>query len=78
MKQKFIVICISLTINAPLILKMRDIFFFAGKLMGHFKGYFEGAKTFLTPKIVPSAARVNLGVKKVEHSIRRGRVFKPM
>jgi hypothetical protein len=21
--------------------------------MGHFKGYFEGAKTFLTPKIVP-------------------------
>jgi hypothetical protein len=34
--------------------------------MGHFKGYFEGAKTFLTPKIVPSAARDNLGVKKVE------------
>jgi len=29
--------------------------------MGHFKGYFEGAKTFLTPP-----ARDNLGVKKVE------------
>ncbi len=45
-----------LTINAPLILKMRDIYFFlrANYIMGHFKGYFEGAKTFLTPKIVPS------------------------
>jgi hypothetical protein len=32
--------------------------------MGHLKGYFEGAKTFLTPKIVPSAARDILGVKK--------------
>ncbi len=33
---------------------MREIIFFAGKLgyfMGHFKGYFEGAKTFLTPKL---------------------------
>ena len=40
-----------LTINAPLILKMRDIIFFlrANYIMGHFKGYFEGAKTFLTP-----------------------------
>jgi hypothetical protein len=34
--------------------------------MGHFEGYFEGAKTFLTLLIVPSAARENLGVKKVE------------
>jgi hypothetical protein len=34
--------------------------------MRNFKGHFEGAKTFLTPKIVPSAARDNLGVKKVE------------
>ncbi len=34
--------------------------------MGHFEGYFEGAKTFLTLLIVPSAARDNLGVKKVE------------
>jgi hypothetical protein len=24
--------------------------------MSHFKGHFEGAKTFLTPQIVPSAA----------------------
>jgi hypothetical protein len=29
--------------------------------MSHFKGHFEGAKTFLTPEIVPSAARDNLG-----------------
>ncbi len=34
--------------------------------MSHFEGHFEGAKTFLTPQIVPSAARDNLGVKKVE------------
>ncbi len=42
-----------ITINAPLILKMRDIIFFlqANYIMGHFKGYFEGAKTFLTPKL---------------------------
>jgi hypothetical protein len=59
-----------LTINAPLILKMRDIIFFCGQttlwaisphqalqLNGKdrhekwFKGYFEGAKTFLTPKL---------------------------
>jgi hypothetical protein len=32
--------------------------------MTHFEGHFEGAKTFLTPQIVPSAARDNLGVKK--------------
>jgi hypothetical protein len=49
-----------LTINAPLILKMRDIifFFFAGNyIMGHFKGYFEGAKTFLTPKLSLESTR---------------------
>jgi hypothetical protein len=32
-------------------LKMREIFFWANYFMGHFKGYFEGAKTFLTPKL---------------------------
>ncbi len=44
---------IHITINAPLILKMRDIIFFlrANYIIGHFKGYFEGAKTFLTPKL---------------------------
>jgi hypothetical protein len=36
--------------------------------MSHFEGHFEEAKTFLTPKIVPRAARDNLGVKKVEAS----------
>ncbi len=48
-----------LTINAPLIMNMREIIFFlrANYIMGHFKGYFEGAKTFLTPI---------LRVKKVE------------
>jgi hypothetical protein len=40
--------------NAPLILKIRDIIFFkfwANYIMGHFSGYFEGASTFLTPKL---------------------------
>jgi hypothetical protein len=27
--------------------------------MGHFKGYFEGAKTFLTPKIVPGPLEIS-------------------
>jgi hypothetical protein len=34
--------------------------------LSHFEEHFEGANTFLTPSIVPSAARDNLGVKKVE------------
>jgi hypothetical protein len=39
-----------LSINVLLILNMREIIFFllANYFMGHFKGYFEGAKTFLT------------------------------
>jgi hypothetical protein len=41
-----------LTINALLILKMRDIIFCRpNTYWGHFKEYFEGAKTFLTPKL---------------------------
>ena len=55
-----------LTINAPLILKMRDIIFFlrANYIMGHFKGYFEGAKTFLTPKLSRAQRGTILGSKK--------------
>ncbi len=55
-------------INVPLFKKLRDIIFFLWEnhFMSHFEGHFEGAKTFLTPSIVPSAARDNLGVKKVE------------
>jgi hypothetical protein len=57
-----------LTINAPLILKMRDIIFFlAGKLHnGPFQGIFRGGQDFFDPYIVPSAARGNFGVKNVE------------
>ncbi len=44
--------------------------------MSHFEGHFEGAKTFLTPQIVPSAARDNLGVKKVEQPRARARATK--
>jgi hypothetical protein len=41
----------SVTNNATQILKMRDIIFFlrANYIMGHFKGCFKGAKTFLRP-----------------------------
>jgi hypothetical protein len=37
-----------ITINVPLILKIWEIIFFlrANYFMGHFEGYFEGAKTF--------------------------------
>jgi hypothetical protein len=43
----------SLTINVPLIWKVREIIFFlrAKLIMGQFKGFFEGAETFLTPKL---------------------------
>ncbi len=40
--------------NAPLIFEnLRHYFFWfwANYIMGHFSGYFEGAKTFLTPKL---------------------------
>jgi hypothetical protein len=41
-----------------LILKMREIIFFAGKLlMGHLKGYLERAKTFFTSEL----SRAQLG-----------------
>jgi hypothetical protein len=46
----------NMTINAPLIMKMRDIIFFAGKLHnGPFQGMFRGGQDFFDPKIVPSA-----------------------
>ncbi len=39
-----------LTINAPLILIMRDIIFFAGKLHnGPFQGMFRGGQDFFDP-----------------------------
>jgi hypothetical protein len=57
----------ELTINAPLILKMRDFIFFwqANYIMGHFKGYFEGAKTFLTPKLSRAQRVAILGSEKL-------------
>ncbi len=41
----------KLTINVPLFKKMRDIIFFLrdNNFLSRFEGYFEGAKTFLTP-----------------------------
>ncbi len=40
-----------LTINVPLILKMRDIIFLGGAnfFLGHFRGYFEGVKKVEAP-----------------------------
>jgi hypothetical protein len=67
-KYKVSYVCQSdiITINAPLILKMQDIIFFlrANYIMGHFKGYFEGAKTFLTPKLSRAQRRTIVGSKK--------------
>jgi hypothetical protein len=44
--------------NVPLILKIWEIIccFWANYFMGHFSGYFEGASTFLTPKLSPLVA----------------------
>ncbi len=41
----------AITINVQLFKKLRDIIFFLqdNNFMSHFKGHFEGAKTFLTP-----------------------------
>jgi hypothetical protein len=48
--------------NAPLILKMRDIIFFAGKLHnGPFQGIFRGGQDFFDPEIAPRCAQDNLG-----------------
>ncbi len=40
-----------ITINVPLFKKLRDIIFFLqdNNFLNRFEGYFEGAKTFLTP-----------------------------
>ena len=53
--------------NAPLILKIWEIIFcfWANYFMGHFSGYFEGASTFLTPKLSLAALGTIFGVKKV-------------
>jgi hypothetical protein len=39
--------------NVPLFKKLRDIIFFFGdnNFVSHFLGHFEGASTFLTPKL---------------------------
>jgi len=39
--------------NVPLILIVWEVIFFMREkhIIGHFKGFFEGAKTFLTPKL---------------------------
>jgi hypothetical protein len=52
-----------ITINAPLILKMREIIFFLRA--NYIMGYFEGAKTFLTPKLSRAQRGAILGSKKL-------------
>ena len=39
--------------NVPLFMKLWDIIFFLGdnNFLSHFSGHFEGASTFLTPKL---------------------------
>jgi hypothetical protein len=42
-----------ITINEPLFLEVRDFMFFSREkhTISHFAGFFEGAETFLTPKL---------------------------
>jgi hypothetical protein len=42
-----------ITINVPLILKMRIIFLRANYFMGYFEGYFEGVKKVEAPSKYP-------------------------
>ncbi len=54
-------VCYSITVNVLLILKVREIIFFAGKtctVMGHFEGFFNGADLF-DPYVVLSIAKGN-------------------
>ena len=45
--------------NVPLFKKLQDIIFlWDNNFMSHFEGHFEGAKTFLTPEIVPRVSIV--------------------
>jgi hypothetical protein len=50
---KFVVGVLLITINIPLVLKVRDIisFSWAKNIVGHFDGFIEGAEIFLTPKL---------------------------
>ena len=52
--------------NVPLFKKLWDIIFFWGdnNFVSHFSGHFEGASTFLTPKLSLAALRTILGSKK--------------
>jgi hypothetical protein len=43
----------EITINVPLILKVRDFMFFGREnhIISHFEGFFEGDETFLTSEL---------------------------
>jgi hypothetical protein len=47
-----------LTTNVLLILIVCEVFYAGKHIIGDFKGFFEVAKTFLTPKIVLSALNI--------------------
>jgi hypothetical protein len=52
--------------SAPLIFENLGYYFFwfwANYIMGHFSGYFEGASTFLTPKLSRAQQGAILGSK---------------
>jgi hypothetical protein len=53
--------------NVPLFKKLWDIifFFWDNNFLSHFSGHFEGASTFLTPKLSLAAPGTIYGVKKV-------------
>jgi hypothetical protein len=63
--QSYVVEGCILTINVPLILKVREIiFFFAGKTYnGAFRGIFRGGRDLYDPEIVLSIAKGNFGSK---------------
>jgi hypothetical protein len=53
--------------NVPLFKKLWDIIFFFGdnNFLSHFSGHFEGASTFLTPKLSLARGQKSLGPLKM-------------
>ena len=70
--QMVIYIPLGITINAPAIMKVREvIFFYVGKtLYWVVRGVFHGVRDFFYLLIVPSVTRDNLEIKKVEISMK--------
>jgi hypothetical protein len=66
----------KLTINARLILIVREVIFYAGETHNwRFRRVFRGGQDFFEPQMVLRAAKGNFGFKKVETPSKKPREF---